>query len=71
MALGQQCRHLQEVGEEAWVVRWRRRWGWRRRQRLLQAVSLCAHSSRHHMRIWHTKGQLLVQRVRGQVVKGH
>lgn len=51
-ALGKLHWYLQEVGEEAWVIRWwwwgRRRW----RQRLLQTVSLCAQSPWHHVGIW-------------------
>lgn len=37
----------------------------------MQAVSLGAQSPWHHVRIGHTKGQLLVQWVVGQVLQGH
>lgn len=37
----------------------------------MQAVSLGAQSPRHHVGIWHTEGQLVVQGVVGQVVHGH
>ena len=55
-ALGQMCRYLQEVGQEAGVVWWwRRRRGWWR-ERLLQAVSLGAQSPGHHVGIWLREG---------------
>lgn len=56
VALGQMCWYLQEVGQEAGVIRWRgRRWGWRG-QRLLQSVSLGAQSPWHHVGIWLREG---------------
>lgn len=56
MALGQMYWYLQEVGQEAGIIRW---WGWRWGwwgQRLLQAVSLSAQSPWHHVGIWLREG---------------